>query len=60
MLFQHHSCIKLKCMRFVVFGPSKDSQHVFPIIAMTDAAYSYVLFEKKVALDREHPLYKTA
>ncbi len=45
---------------FVLFGPAEDSQYVFPVVAMTDAAYGYVLFEKKVALDRQHPLYKIA
>jgi tetrahydromethanopterin S-methyltransferase subunit H len=45
---------------FVLYGPAEDAKYVFPVIAMTDAAYGYLLFEKKVALDRKHPLYRIA
>jgi len=45
---------------FILYGPVEDAQYVFPVIAMTDAAYGYLLFEKKVALDRKHPLYRIA
>jgi tetrahydromethanopterin S-methyltransferase subunit H len=45
---------------FVLYGPAEDAGYVFPVIAMTDAAYGYLLFEKKVALDRKHPLYRIA
>ncbi|RLI46135.1 tetrahydromethanopterin S-methyltransferase subunit H [Candidatus Bathyarchaeota archaeon] len=45
---------------FVLYGPVKDAQYVFPVIAMTNAAYGYLLFEKKISLDRSHPLYRIA
>jgi len=45
---------------FVLYGPAEDAGYVFPVIAMTDAAYGYLLFEKKMALDPKHPLYRIA
>jgi len=45
---------------FVLYGPAEDAGYVFPVIAMTDAAYGYLLFEKKIALDPKHPLYRIA
>jgi tetrahydromethanopterin S-methyltransferase subunit H len=45
---------------FVLYGPAEDARYVFPVIAMTDAAYGYLLFEKKMKLDRKHPLYRIA
>jgi len=43
-----------------MYGPAEDAGYVFPVVAMTDAAYGYLLFEKKIALDRKHPLYRIA
>lgn len=45
---------------FVLYGPVEDAPYVFPVIAMTDAAYGYLFFEKKMSLDPKHPLYRIA
>jgi tetrahydromethanopterin S-methyltransferase subunit H len=45
---------------FVMYGPIEDSRYVFPAVAMTNAAFGFLLVEKKERLDRKHPLFRIA
>jgi len=37
---------------FVLYGPAEDAGYVFPVIAMTDAAYGYLVFVKEMEKGR--------
>ena len=45
---------------FVLYGPIKDAKYVFPVVAMTDAAYAYLFIERRERLNKKHPLFKIA
>ncbi len=43
---------------FVLYGPMKNAEEVYPSIAMIDAAYSQLVMEKRVRPGKEHPRYR--
>ena len=43
---------------FVLYGPIEDAGHVFPAVAMMDAAISQIAIERGVRLERSHPRYR--
>jgi tetrahydromethanopterin S-methyltransferase subunit H len=43
---------------FVLYGPMKNAEVVYPSIAMIDAAYSQLVMEQRIKLDKDHPRYK--
>jgi len=45
---------------FILYGPIKDCDVVFPSVAMIDAAQAYLLFEKGIKVGKDHPLFKIA
>jgi tetrahydromethanopterin S-methyltransferase subunit H len=42
---------------FVFYGPIKHADAVYPSVAMIDAAYSQLVLEKRIRLERDHPRY---
>ncbi len=45
---------------FVLYGPIKTAEYLFPAIAMADAALGQLAREDKIILDRSHPIFKIA
>ncbi len=45
---------------FVLYGPVDDAKAVFPMVAMVDAAWGQVIFERSRKVNRAHPLFKIA
>ena len=45
---------------FILYGPIKDAEIVFPAVAMVDAAYGYLVMETGGRLDISHPIFKIA
>ena len=43
---------------FVLFGALKNAKLFYPAVAMVDAAYSQLMMEKKIRLNKNHPRYK--
>lgn len=43
---------------FVFYGPAEYGEVIYPSIALIDAAYSQLMFEKKIKPDKSHPRYK--
>ena len=43
---------------FVFYGPIKNADAVYPSVAMIDAAYSQLVMEKRIRIERDHPRYK--
>ena len=43
---------------FVLYGPMKNAEAVYPSIAMIDAAYSQLVMEQRIKLNKDHPRYK--
>lgn len=43
---------------FILYGPIKDAQVVFPAVAMVDTAYSQLAMEKKIQIPKDHPRYR--
>ncbi len=43
---------------FVLYGPMRNAEEVYPSIAMIDAAYSQLVIEKRVRPGKEHPRYR--
>ena len=43
---------------FVLYGPVEDAKHIFPSVAMMDAALSQVAMERGVRLEKSHPRYR--
>lgn len=46
------------CADFILYGPIKDANVVFPAVAMVDTAYSQIPIEKKIQVPKTHPRYK--
>ncbi|MBA7686647.1 hypothetical protein ES703_95098 [subsurface metagenome] len=42
---------------FVFYGPIKHADAVYPSVAMIDAAYSQLVMEKRIRIERDHPRY---
>ena len=42
---------------FVFYGPIKHADAVYPSVAMIDAAYSQLVMEKRIRVERDHPRY---
>jgi len=42
---------------FVFYGPIKNADAVYPSVAMIDAAYSQLVMEKRIRIERDHPRY---
>jgi tetrahydromethanopterin S-methyltransferase subunit H len=45
---------------FILYGPIENANHIFPAVAMLNAAYAFLLREKGVKVGKEHPIYKIA
>jgi len=45
---------------YVLYGPIEDASYVFPVVAMTDAAFAHLLMESGSRIDKTHPLFKIA
>lgn len=45
---------------FVLYGPIEDAAYVFPVVAMTDAAFAHLLMESGSLIEKTHPLFKIA
>ncbi len=45
---------------FVLYGPIEDAAYVFPVVAMTDAAFAHLLIENGSRIKKTHPLFKIA
>jgi len=45
---------------FILYGPAKHADFVFPAVAMVDVAFSQTLAETGIKLDSSHPRYKIA
>lgn len=45
---------------FVLYGPVEDAPHVFPAVAMVDAAFAQLLIEKGKIPSPSHPIFKIA
>ena len=43
---------------FVFYGPIRHAEAVYPSVAMIDAAYSQLVMEKRIRLERDHPRYR--
>ena len=43
---------------FVIYGPLKNAETVYPAVAMIDAAYSQQMIEKRVRPSRDHPRFR--
>ena len=43
---------------FVFYGPIRNADAVYPSVAMIDAAYSQLVMEKRIRLERSHPRYR--
>lgn len=43
---------------FVLYGPIEEADHVFPAIAMVDAAYGQIVLEQSQRLSPDHPRYR--
>jgi len=43
---------------FVFFGPIRNADAVYPSVAMIDAAYSQLVMEKRIRIERSHPRYR--
>jgi tetrahydromethanopterin S-methyltransferase subunit H len=43
---------------FVLYGPLKNAEIIFPGVAMVDAAYSQLMMEKKVRPEKSHPRFR--
>jgi len=45
---------------FILYGPLEDAPHVFPAVAMADAAFAQLLIEKGKIPSPSHPIFKIA
>jgi N5-methyltetrahydromethanopterin:coenzyme M methyltransferase subunit H len=45
---------------FIIYGPLRMADHLFPAVSIVDTAHAQVALEKKKRLDRVHPRYKLA
>ncbi len=45
---------------FILYGPLEHSEAVFPMVAMVDAAWGQLVFERTGKVDLKHPLFKIA
>ncbi len=45
---------------FILYGPIKHADFIFPAVAMVDVAFSSMVTESGIRLDRSHPRYKIA
>jgi len=43
---------------FVIYGPLKNAETVYPAVAMIDAAYSQQMIEKRIRPSRNHPRFR--
>jgi tetrahydromethanopterin S-methyltransferase subunit H len=43
---------------FVIYGPIRNAEMVYPSIAMIDTAYSQQIIEKRIRIMKNHPRYK--
>jgi len=43
---------------FVLYGPMRNAETVYPSIAMINAAYSQLIFEQRKRPDKNHPRYR--
>ncbi len=43
---------------FVLYGPLRDAEYMFPAISLIDASYGQLLLEEKIKLSKEHPRFK--
>ncbi len=43
---------------FVIYGPLKNAETVYPAVAMIDAAYSQQMIEKRIRPSRDHPRFR--
>ena len=43
---------------YVLYGPLKNAEKIFPGVAMVDAAYSQLMMEKKVRPEKSHPRFR--
>jgi tetrahydromethanopterin S-methyltransferase subunit H len=45
---------------FILYGPLEHAEAVFPMVAMVDAAWGQLVFERTGKVDLQHPLFKIA
>jgi len=43
---------------FVIYGPLKNAETVYPAVAMIDAAYSQQMIERRIRPGRDHPRFR--
>lgn len=43
---------------FVFYGPIRNAESIYPSIAMINAAYSQLLMEKRIRIEKNHPRYR--
>jgi len=43
---------------YVIYGPLKNAETVYPAVAMIDAAYSQQMIEKRIRPSRNHPRFR--
>ena len=43
---------------FVIYGPLKNAETVYPAVAMIDAAYSQQMIERRIRPSRDHPRFR--
>jgi len=45
---------------FIIYGPLRRADHLFPAVSIVDTAHAQVALEKKIRLGKDHPRYKLA
>jgi tetrahydromethanopterin S-methyltransferase subunit H len=43
---------------FVIYGPLKNAETIYPAVAMIDAAYSQQMIERRIRPSRDHPRFR--
>jgi tetrahydromethanopterin S-methyltransferase subunit H len=43
---------------FVIYGPLKNAETIYPAVAMIDAAYSQQMIERRLRPRRDHPRFR--
>ncbi len=43
---------------FILYGPLRDAEYMFPAISLVDASFGQLLIEEKIKLPKSHPRYR--